>query len=231
MVSDLKPPQALFWAGAAGSTPCSTGSPTSHFGKEGREWFKACAGRNRLHSLTFTFPCITKKGKEIRSGDINLFLNTTNYLRTLDPQPNIWHLKAPMTSHSQGTLKPLLPWSTTGTEHRSLSRSSLTWWGLFCSAALAAALGHPALCQKRPCSPLQPTLSHPGGTNETQRRKEDSSLQQSLTATEKIPRISAMLLFRLLAFKPSPPSVCPALSSERKHEFNVKQSMQKFHSL
>lgn len=100
-----------------------------------------------------------------------------------------------------------------------------------CSAALAAAPGHQALCQKQLCSPSQETLSHPEGTNETQGRKNKSSLQQHFTATEKIPRISAMLLFSLLAFRPSPPSSCPALSSERKHEFNVKQSMQKFHSL
>lgn len=49
-------------------------------GRDGREWLKACVGRNKLHSSGFASPHITKKGKEIFSGDINLHLNTVNYL-------------------------------------------------------------------------------------------------------------------------------------------------------
>jgi len=154
--------------------------PALQPGSEGREWLKACVGRNKLHSSGFTSPLITKKGKEIFSGDSNLHLRTVNYLLYFGSPAK--HLTFKCTHAPRELKRQFRPdVHKPQTEHRSF----LTPWGLFSTVTLTAALRNTEPYVRRGPALLQRTLTHPEGTSKAAARKNKFGLQQIVSQPSK----------------------------------------------
>lgn len=157
--------------------------PALQSGSEGREWLKACVGKNKLHSSGFTSPCIIKKGKEIFSEDINLHLNTINYLLYFGS------LAKHLTFKCTGDMLPGNPkdsfalMCTKQIKHKSLPSSFLTSLILFSTVALTVALRYTEPYIRSGPALLQKTLTHPEGTNKAAARMASNRLY--FTTTEK----------------------------------------------
>lgn len=161
MVADLKLPK--YCSEAVGSTSHNAGSPPAL--QSG-----AMQGRNKLHSSGFSSPCTAEKGKEIFSRDINLHLNTINYLLYFGCLAKRLTFKA-FVSRVPRELRQFLPDVSHTHTHRAQAVPSrfLNPCSLFSTAVLRytqpSARSGPALLQK---TSTQPEGASEGSSKEAQ---------------------------------------------------------------
>lgn len=146
----------------------------------------AMQGRNKLHSSGFSSPRITEKAKEIFSRDINLHLNTINYLLYFGSLAKHLTFKAFLRRVPRELKRQFLPAMSHTHRAQAVPSHFLNPCSLFSTVALTAVLRYTQPCARSGPALFQKTLTHPEGASKgSSKEAQIWSPTDCFTTTEK----------------------------------------------
>lgn len=162
MVADFKTTQVLFWGCGQHFPQCRLTTSTAVW-SEGREPCKE--GTSYILLEQATSPCITEKAKEIFSRDINLHLNTINYLLYFGSLAKRLTFKAFVRHVPRELKRQFFPDMSHTHRAQAVPSRFLNPCSLFSTAALTALLRYTQPYARSGPALLQKTLTHPEGAS------------------------------------------------------------------